>query len=96
MFLMKGRQGLGQRRLRAQPIWHRHREFVPLVRVTQVSKTLQALRCRSNAFRTEPGSRLLYELTKSQVERCQIKSVVALQHRPHVIIFDVAVEQTER
>ena len=96
MFLMKGRQCLCQRGLGAEPVGHRHRQFIPLIGVTQVSKPLQALRGRGNAFCGKPGTRLRCEVAESCVERCQVKSVVALQHRPHIIIFDVTVEQTKR
>src|SRR4030095_6181774 len=90
MLLMEGRQRLRQRGLGQPPVWHRHRELISLISVTQVSKTLQTLRLWGDAFLSEPGTRVLLEVTESQVEGCQVKGVMALQHGTHVIIFDVA------
>ena len=93
---MEGRYGLGERRCGHRSVWDRHRDFIPLVGVTQVSTALQGLCGGGNPFLREPTTRLVLEVATRRVERRQIEGVVALQHGADVVIFDVTMQQTER
>src|SRR5262249_38055621 len=92
---MESRYGLGECRCGHWSVRDWHGDFIPLVGVTQVSKALQGLRGGGNPFLREPTTRLPLKVIVCRVERCQIKGVVTLQHGADVVIFDVAIQQTE-